>query len=448
MNLNTKDQKQKKSGNKTWGIVCAFVMVVAAVYSFSVHMGIMDDLGYAIHGYMGYIQYAKYGYWKWTSRIVIEVMASVLAEHTILWRIGNILVYGIAVVTLGYLAGLKTKIQYCFLGGSVLLYTFCDMESAGWIASTMNYLWPCVAMLLSLCPLRKLYDGEKLNVLDWGIALSASVFATNQEQAAGMFAIVLVSYFILYFRKEKRIPWIVLAQGLICGANIALVLICPGNDLRVYLETTNSPGFENYTIVDQGFAGVIRFFDQYLITFQPLVAVFAIVLFLVVRTNKESQWKDRLIAILPILIQGIGYMIGCFGLYKRHENFEKITYTSIATWLPIVVLVIWVVAVMYSIWKWLEYSIEEKIWIYSVCVSGVASIVILGLSPTLYRSLVRTNLFCLFVFMYVVNILFKQLDRNTEQMEKWKKCIFAMLFLVTIVGVIANNAYVCITTIV
>ena len=86
-------------------------------------------------------------YETWSSRMVIEAVLIPLVHCPLLWKILDIVIFTSLPVLLCGLLGVTGRGRW-FVTGLVLLYPFADMASAGWIATTTNYLWPLWGVLV------------------------------------------------------------------------------------------------------------------------------------------------------------------------------------------------------------------------------------------------------------------------------------------------------------
>ena len=99
----------------------------------------------------------------------------------------------------------------------VLLYPFADMASAGWIATTTNYLWPLWGVLVIGMVLKQLRCGRKVPVWEVAAALLACAYAGSQEQAA-VLLLLLLGMEVLHYISEKRMKQPLLYA--LCGIDI------------------------------------------------------------------------------------------------------------------------------------------------------------------------------------------------------------------------------------
>ena len=92
-------------------------------------------------------------YMQWSSRVVIEfVMYIMTVLPVIIWKILDILCIFVLYKILSKYV--KNKI---LLGLCICSYPFMHLGSAGWIATTTNYLWPFTAGLLAFYMLDKYF---------------------------------------------------------------------------------------------------------------------------------------------------------------------------------------------------------------------------------------------------------------------------------------------------
>ena len=70
------------------------------------------------------------------------------------------------------------------------------MQSAGWMATTINYLWPLAMGSYAMVLLDRIYNQKKVGVVPALLALFALAFATNFE-TFGIMYLCLLTYFSL-----------------------------------------------------------------------------------------------------------------------------------------------------------------------------------------------------------------------------------------------------------
>ena len=155
-------------------------------------------------------------YETWSSRMVIEAVLIPLVHCPLLWKILDIVIFTSLPVLLCGLLGVTGRGRW-FVAGLVLLYPFADMASAGWIATTTNYLWPLWGVLVIGMVLKQLRCGRKVPVWEAVAALLACAYAGSQEQVA-VLLFLLLGMEVLHYILEKRMKQPLLYA--LCGIDI------------------------------------------------------------------------------------------------------------------------------------------------------------------------------------------------------------------------------------
>ena len=197
-------------------------------------------------------------YETWSSRMVIEAVLIPLVHCPLLWKILDIVIFTSLPVLLCGLLGVTGRGRW-FVTGLVLLYPFADMASAGWIATTTNYLWPLWGVLVIGMVLKQLRCGRKVPVWEAAAAFLACAYAGSQEQAA-VLLLLLFGMEVLHYISEKRMKQPLLYA--LCGIDIislVYILSCPGNAIRSAQEMAGRmPEFADFTFRREALHGTCQ----------------------------------------------------------------------------------------------------------------------------------------------------------------------------------------------
>ena len=181
-------------------------------------------------------------YYDWTSRVLIEfLLCSVLKISKYLW----ILLEAIMVAICGYsiskvfIKDNKNENNFILLF-MVLIYPLNVMASAGWAATTVNYMWPLAMCLYSLIPIRKIWDNEKIKPHEFILCTLALLFAGNQEQTCAILAGTYILFTIFMIIRDKKIHPYIIIQDILIIASLVFILTCPGNYVRNNQEIVES----------------------------------------------------------------------------------------------------------------------------------------------------------------------------------------------------------------
>ena len=123
-----------------------------------------DDIRYAkVLSNQTLVDYISYRYYNWSSRVLIESILIVLVrQNMILWEIIDCVLYTIGVYYVIKVFNRRNSTHIALLGVLLfLMYPFHEMATAGWMATTLNYLWPFSFAMISTIPLINLLYGKK-----------------------------------------------------------------------------------------------------------------------------------------------------------------------------------------------------------------------------------------------------------------------------------------------
>ena len=214
-------------------------------------------------------------YETWSSRMVIEAVLIPLVHCPLLWKILDIVIFTSLPVLLCGLLGVTGRGRW-FVAGLVLLYPFADMASAGWIATTTNYLWPLWGVLVIGMLLKQLRCGRKVPVWEAVAALLACAYAGSQEQAA-VLLLLLFGMEVLHYISEKCMKQPLLYA--LCGIDIislVYILSCPGNAIRSAQEMAGRmPEFADFTFAEKLYMGLANVERIFIAELDPVYCVVA-----------------------------------------------------------------------------------------------------------------------------------------------------------------------------
>lgn len=159
-------------------------------------------------------------YESWSSRTVIELFLCIFSSlPRLVWRLADSAVLLLLAVCLGRLAGgpapgrplrpRDTWLLVCLLW----LYPWWYLSTAGWVATTMNYLWPLAGLCLAFVSLAG-YGGR------WGavLGLIGPVYAVNAEQTAVLALLLLAAWALYRLGTGQPLPRLFFGQAAVCLA--------------------------------------------------------------------------------------------------------------------------------------------------------------------------------------------------------------------------------------
>ena len=353
----------------------------------------------------------------WSSRLVIEtIVVLVLKQPIWFWKVLDVLVS----VLLAYLlfgilfhkkeAGKATIVCGIFL----FLYDFREMDSAGYMTTTIFYWWVLAAAMFAFLPVYFHYRREDVKPWLYAFAIPCSIFAANQEQVAIVFVCICIYMIGVYLFEKRKIPKYIFLLLIIGLLSLIIVFVCPGNEVR---KISNIdfwfPNYANFNILHKGLLGWYGLLRTLFEDMNGLFFAFSGILLWAV-WKKSSKWYEKCIAVVPflanlalaacLLISNF-YDAGPVNKVVHAFDFDQpIVYYHGFLPIKLVLLVLaytfsclCVVFAMYVLWG----RTKKFSHLMAVLVIGTASKLSMGMSPTVWASAERTSIFLLFGFIII-----------------------------------------------
>ena len=190
--------------------------------------------------------FSLWHYYTWSARTLIEAVVCIVeALPAIVWRLADPLCITLCAACIVRLARLEDRPAGRWaVCGLALCYPWQDMSSAGWVCTTLVFVWPLLAALAALLPLGESLRGNRPRAWQCAAALPLTLYAANMELLAGLLTLLLLAYLAWCLWAHRRPHWLAWAQLGLCAANIVYALTCPGTALRYGNEVTS--WFQDY----------------------------------------------------------------------------------------------------------------------------------------------------------------------------------------------------------
>ena len=330
-------------------------------------------------------------FWTWSSRIFINPLMFISTNIVPKWIFSLVT----ALLIIGIIYWLDNKHNNKALIIIILamaLFPFVELSTAGYIATTVTYLWPISFLCLGLTCL-------KHHQITWQILAGfCFLLALNNEQLCLLTTIYLAYYLILHHNKIKQlmtllIPWLI---------NFCLFFFTPGNQARKISETKRwLPAFSHYNIIDKLDLGTITTIQHYLFSLSPLIIVTSIVLLAI------NHQKHPIIGWLPITTITLTSLIATLATIPLH---------FVATINPTIDKTVIITYLLGLVWLTSSMILIHNRDLNMLLIAGLMSRIALGFSPTIYASSTRTFIFCDAIIIYILVTLIKKYlidDQNT-----------------------------------
>ncbi len=366
-------------------------------------------------------------YTTWSSRIVIEFFLVFIASWSpLIWQIlnGMIIVLFIEAVSSAFGVGEKYNSKI-LLSCIMVTIPVASLNSAGWITTTMNYLWVLALGMIVIASLKKIIQG-RLTLFGFSVSIIALIYAANMEQMA---AILLGTYLVvgIYMAVSKKpINWMYFVHLTLIVLSICFILFSPGNARRTVLEAEKYfPLFGELTVfqkVCMGFLVTTRYYiaDE---AGRWLFILLCITLLAGVIIRNKKHWLKWIIAgfpLLSIMLLELLKVLLRAGLWNRGLRVLEVIWNNNSIgafsifkeeyiWIQMLYYLIVIICVLLNIY-WIHGHSVETLLELTIIMAGLMSRFIIGFSPTIYVSGDRTALFASAAFLIITM-------RNIQQLR-------------------------------
>lgn len=402
-------------------LVLTLIMIIMHSY---LNYNYGDDLWFKsilIEQNYSIFDYIDWRYHTWSSRLIIEtLMIGILNLDVWVWRLLNVSIVLLICYSISRIFILENKRRNNWvIVGLFCLYPFTQLTSAGWVATTMNYLWPLGLGLFSMIPIAKYVRNQTINKIEMFVYTSALIIACNVEQMAAILTVVYFIFliYILYIKNNCRY---LLFQFIIAISSLIFILTCPGNAVRKSAETiTWFPDYEMLDIIDKLRIGVFSTLTHFLNYPNLVITLFASILAILVWIKMDRKLIYRLVGLIPLLacifLGWIPYLINYFLDFnnKYYSFIEKlITYTydttNINSYIMMFILILsflsFIVCIIFI------FKDSQKLWIILLTLgAGFVSRVVIAFSPTIYVSGDRPSIYLYFSIIITLLLLINEL---------------------------------------
>lgn len=349
---------------------------------------------------------------KGSSRPLTDAMTYLFARYHLLWRLCNPVVLTMMAIVISRLCTCENAVLKNTVICAGIVYPAMILVDAGFIATTVNYLWPVTCGLLCLLPLQRLCRGGRAHWYETAVGLPLLLYALNMEQMCAILT-VLFSAASLYLCIKKRPSLYAGAMALLCIAGLCYTyyLNCVGDGSRMEREIARCfPDFLQLGLwnkIELGFSSTL-----YCLTMDPAyasAAFLAFALFLAIAVfRKTSNFGFRLAAAVPpactlffvtasLLPEKLVPFLPFFTGGMRNVLVARAAYS----FSPVrdILLLLVCACVLCSVGL-LMGSRQAALTAFVMLAAGLGSRMLLGFSPTVWASGYRTFHIMLLTFLF------------------------------------------------
>lgn len=428
-----------------------FLLAFFGVFHIFMHTDYWDD-AYFMKIWPQYggdlVSYTKMRYEVWSSRIFIEMaLAGIAALPNVVWKAADVgmvlLLFWDLKWFLKNIFGIGDTKTSRLLALFLCAYPFSTMACTGWMATTMNYLWVVsLGLYAGNRMLGVAVKGEKPSALQTVLAVLAALYAASFESMAAMlFAASLLAVCWQAGKKREKVPvilWLLLA---VSAGMLLYILRCPGNRLRPLKDADIwMPEFFELTLPDKIRMGTVTAFMHFVSIPSPIFFIVS-ALCLAGAVWKKEKGVYRVLAACPVMLD-MGwslYFLGCYLRGSRVFTYQvpkplltggADTREQIAL---LVCLAVWMGTFLTSVYR---ICTQKRRFFISLAVLAAGCIpeLVVGLTPTVVTSMLRTVIYLYMAFILIGVCLWSEL----RPLFDGKKAAGAALYVCLGAGIMLN----------
>lgn len=358
-----------------------------------------------------------------SSRLLADALTYIFALHPLLWRLLNPLVLLGFSLLLAALLNLKTTGEKAALA-VCQLYPSMALAEAGFMATSLNYLWPAACGAFALYALRAFDPSDRFKRWLPLLSLPSLLYAMNMQQLA----VFLIPLLCLQLRqtpkfsaRSHKAAYIaaVLAQvtAALLGIGIVVYRSLYGANARMAREAGRYfPDFAELSIFQRAELGVASTFQGLAMSLSlPAAAflVFCVYLCVLAWRSALPRWR-RWLSLSPALLTAVlltAHLCGASeALHVVNFKMQKAAYHSAFAADALFCLLL--ALVLFTLFGLLRQGRGAALLLLAL---GLASRCMMGFSPTVWASGYRT------FYLLLLALLACALFAHREAREK---CVF------------------------
>lgn len=346
--------------------------------------------------------FLSYRYATWSSRSLIEFNVGVLVSvPTEIWRILDSVIFAAIAVLLSKLLANNNESPFfynclaCLFVGLFILTFSKILESAGWLATTTNYIWPICFILIHFYLLKEFIFKNKdiskfKRSIIYLILIITLLEAISSEQLLVMVGGAYLFTIVYCLYKKIEIPKLIYLFIIIILFNFIYDFCCPGNINKVKVVTKlGFPDYANFNIINKLDVG-INYFLSWILMAKDLFSVIFLVLLGVYTYLISNKKKITIITLIPCLavlffaslrFANFTTVYSYFDLTNLKHGLLSLGFIRMLS-CGVMYLIITLIP-LYSIY--LIYKDNKKLgyFIFVLLILGFGSVIISGFTPSL-----------------------------------------------------------------
>lgn len=292
-----------------------------------------------------------------------------------------------------------------------ILYPAMVMVDAGFIATTVNYLWPITFGLFNLYLLKKDLEKQEIPIWQRVLGIISLVYAINMEQMTLVLtAVFLVAIVWLVYKREIKVFTVIQTIISVGGLIYAYLGNIMQDNSRMVREIGRYfPDFESLNIfqkIEMGFSST--FFSMIMKVNFASVAflIFTATVSFVILKSKAKIFQ-KIISLIPVLsVIALSVTNEIFN-FSKMQNFKMTKAQYQFDFTADIFYVVIIAIIIYELYILIDNKIDLIKSLF-VLVLGLGTRMVMGFSPTVWASGYRTFAIMIISFIIVAVFILKQ----------------------------------------
>lgn len=418
------------------------------ILHFNMSLNLSDDANFsrALES-STFLSYMKYCYMEVNGKVILDLLCAIFTSiNPLIWKIINSTIILIIINTIEKLAFIFGGGRYfgkpysILLTGLIILnFPIRYLNSAGWCATSINYIWPLCFLLIALVPLQDILthtNGREHNNL---LYIGAAFMAGSQEQSGAILATVYLIAIIYCIWKNKSVSKRFLVLFIVVSFSLLFMLSSPGQKTRVSdYSIFRIPEWQMLSFIEKLQLGITSTSAQIFFENSFIYIYFAILL----GFGTYNSTDDKIVRICGFTPMTILIVIALFPPLKNFFHYSPPWGYGLPDFRPINVMT--VLEWRYYIPTILSFLIIGGIFISFIYIfdtwrtrittiltfsAGLVSRIIMGFSPTLYGSSYRTFIYMYFSLIICNCLLLYKITQNKRNTKNMFIAILIIFFM-------------------
>jgi len=329
------------------------------------------------------------------------------------------------------------------------IYPYMHMGSAGWICTSLNYIWPTAALLYTFSISARRLRGERVAPWQYVLGILTAVFAANCQQTAA--ALFMAAAPIAFWRMRdaappdrndeaaatKRMVDSAFEIGLmwIAIAGMVFALAAPGTAARTAMEVENwMPEFYDLGFFDKFRLCSVFVFEHFVQIPDAAFFLFSVLLFMAGSKTMKKKWFAAIPLVIDVVFTACWFVPVFLIEHRTSYDFTlpsiwmSDTKTALLQISELLGLYGYIVAAVVILWHLTEELRKRILMVWALGI-GFATRMVLMLSPVMFAAWHRTLILLYFALLGDSVLLLKYAEGKKKK---------GIVILITVLGIAAN----------